>query len=343
MPAPRSAPAALDVRARVARDVFYPCSDGRPMADNVWQSRAILRATGDLEVAHPEALAVMDILVYPEEGNPRNRIAPDVLVAFGVGTHSRSSYLVWEEGKPPDWVLEVASPSTAANDLDFKRRAYAAMGVPEYWLFDPKGDVFPAGQPQLQGLALSDGGYARLAPRLADGVAMIRSGVLGLDLRVEGEFIRMRDPATRKDILHQGELTALAEREAEHAQREAARRKGAEAHAKREAEHAQREAARRKGAEAHAKREAEHAQREAARRKGAEARAEREAERAEREAERAQREAERAQREAAERLVAQARVAELEAALQLAEARALKGAEERALRRLRAGSSNDQP
>ena len=294
MPAPRSAPAALDVRARVARDVFYPCSDGRPMADNVWQSRAILRATGDLEVAHPEALAVMDILVYPEEGNPRNRIAPDVLVAFGVGTHSRSSYLVWEEGKPPDWVLEVASPSTASKDLDFKRRAYAAMGVPEYWLFDPKGDVFPAGQPQLQGLALSDGGYARLAPRRVDGVAMIRSGVLGLDLRAEGEFIRMRDPATRADILHQRELKALAEREAEHARREAARRKGAEAHAKREAEHAQREAARRKGAEARAKREAE----------------------------RAEREAERAQREAAERLVAQARVAELEAALKGAEGRA---------------------
>ena len=307
MPAPRSASAALDVRANAARDVLYPCSDGRPMADNVWQSRAILRATGDLEVAHPEALAVMDILVYPEEGNPRNRIAPDVLVAFGVGTHSRSSYLVWEEGKPPDWVLEVASPSTASNDLDFKRRAYAAMGVPEYWLFDPKGDVFPAGQPQLQGLALSAGGYARLAPRLADGLAMIRSGVLGLDLRVEGEFIRMRDPATRKDILHQGELTALAEREAEHAQREAARRKGAETHA-------ERETARRKGAEAHAEREA-------ARRKDAEARAEREAEHA--------------RREAAERLVAQARVAELE--------RALQGAEERALRRLRAGSTNDQP
>ena len=327
MPAPRSA-SALDVRARAARDVLYPCSDGRPMADNTWQSRAILRATGDLEVAHPEALAVADILVYPEQGNPRNRIAPDVLVAFGVGTHGRSSYLVWEEGKPPDWVLEVASPSTAANDLDFKRRAYAAMGVPEYWLFDPKGDVFPAGQPQLQGLALSDGGYVRLTPRLADGVAMIRSGVLGLDLRAEGEFIRMRDPATREDILHQGEFKALAKREAEHAQRETARRKDAEAHAKREAEHAQREAARRKGAEAHAKREAEHAQREAARRKGAEARAKREAERAEREAEHAQ-------REAAERLVAQARVAELE--------RALQGAEERALRRLRAGSSNDQP
>ena len=250
MPAPRSA-SALDVHVRaVERDVLYPCSDGRPMADNAWQSRAILKAAGDLEVAHPDALAVADMLVYPEEGNPRNRIAPDVLVAFGVGTHSRSSYLVWKEGKPPDWVLEVASPSTAANDLDFKRGAYAAMGVPEYWLFDPKGDVFPAGQPRLQGLALSDGGYARLAPRRVDGVAMIRSGVLGLDLRAEGEFIRMRDPATRADILHQRELKALAERETARAQREAARREVAEARAKREAERAQREAAERLAAQA---------------------------------------------------------------------------------------------
>ena len=131
--------------------------------------------------------------------------------------------------------------------------------------------MFPAGQPRLQGLALSDGGYVRLAPRRADGVTMIRSGVLGLDLRAEGEFIRMRDPATREDILHQGELKALAEREA-------AQRKDAETHA-------EREAARRKGAETRAEREA-------AQRKGAEARAEREAERAEREAERAKREAE---------------------------------------------------
>ena len=78
----------------------------------------------------------------------------------------------------------------------------------------------------------------RLAPRLADGLAMIRTGVLGLDLRAEGEFIRMRDPATREDILHQRELKALAERETARAQREAARREVAEARAKREAERA---------------------------------------------------------------------------------------------------------
>ena len=230
MPSPRTASAALGVLSprAAAEDAFYPCSDGRPMADNMWQSRAILRAAGDIEVARPEALVAADILVYPEEGNPSNRVAPDVLVAFGAGTHSRSSYRVWEEGKPPDWVLEIASPSTVAKDLEFKRGVYAAMGVPEYWLFDPKGDMFPRGQPRLRGLALSAGEYRRLAPRLADGLWMIHSEALGLDLRAEGGLIRLRDPATGKDVRHQHESEAVAEREA-------ARRKDAEARAEREA------------------------------------------------------------------------------------------------------------
>ena len=45
------------------------------------------------------------------------------------------SYFVWREGKPPDWVLEVASHSTVSAVLDEKGRKYAAMGVQEYWLF----------------------------------------------------------------------------------------------------------------------------------------------------------------------------------------------------------------
>ena len=276
MPTPppaAAATAASNVPAAPADDVFYPCSDGKPMADNMWQANAIMNATGDLREALPTALVAADILMYPEEGNKDNKIAPDVLVALGLGTHNRSSYFVWVEGKPPDWVLEVASPGTQADDRGVKRHRYAAMGVPEYWMFDPKGGVYPPGTPRLQGLKLVAGEYRALPPRIAEGGRTIRSEVLGLDIRVEGELLRFRDPATGRDIPHRAEAVAAAER--------------AKAAAKRAEAQAKREAVQRKAAEA----------------------------KAEREAARADRQAARAIREASARSSAEARVAQLEAAL----------------------------
>ena len=270
-----AAATASNVGAAHADDVFYPSSDGRPMSDNMWQGKAITNADGDLESARPKALVAADILVYPEKGNSRNKIAPDVLVAFGIGTHKRSSYFVWEEGKPPDWVLEVASPGTEAEDRGTKRRKYAEMGVPEYWMFDAKGDVYPSGTPRLQGLKLVNGEYRPLKSRLVDGKRMIRSEVLGLDVRVEDELLRFRDVATGKDIRHRGEIEADEER--------------AHAATGRAQAQARQEAAQRKTAEAHAQRESARADQEAAR----------------------------AEREAAIRSAAEARVAELEAALRL--------------------------
>ena len=228
-PSRSPASAATNQAAGVADDVFYPSSDGKPMAENMWQADAILNTVGDLRAIHPEALVAADILMYPEEGNRYNSIAPDVLVAFGIGTHKRSSYKVWEEGKPPDWVLEVASPSTEEKDRCSKRDDYAAMGVKEYWLFDAKGDVFPDGTPRLQGLELKNGKYAPLESRLADGERMIRSEVLGLDVRTEGELLRFRNPQTGRDIRHRPEVEVAAEQEAARADREAAARAAAEA------------------------------------------------------------------------------------------------------------------
>ena len=233
MPTPppaAAATAASNVPAARADDVFYPCSDGKPMAENMWQSRAILNAVGDLEATLPTALVAADILMYPEEGNNKNPIAPDVLVGLGLGTRNRSSYFVWKEGKPPDWVLEVASPSTQADDLGVKRCRYAAMGVPEYWMFDPKGGVYPPGTPRLQGLKLADGKYIPLPWQLADGGRMIRSEALGLDVRVDGELLRFRDAAGR-DIPHRKEIEAAAGRaQARVAELEAALRRSGGRH-----------------------------------------------------------------------------------------------------------------
>ena len=37
----------------------------------------------------------------------------------------------------PDFVVEVLSPSTAKNDRGYKKDAYAAAGVKEYWIVSP--------------------------------------------------------------------------------------------------------------------------------------------------------------------------------------------------------------
>ena len=251
MPTPLPAAAATvapNLHATQAEEAFYPCSDGKPMTENMWQFRAIVSGTRDIESAHPGALVAGDILIYPEEGNRDNKIGPDVLVALGLGTHNRSSYFVWREGKPPDWVLEVASPGTQVEDRRDKPSRYAKIGVPEYWLFDPRGNVYPRGTPRLQGFKLVDGEYRPLESRLMDGERTIRSEVLGLDVRIDGEdgeLLRFRDVATGRDIRHQSEIEADEKRAKARAEREAAQRKAAEARA-------EWEAAQRKAAEARA-------------------------------------------------------------------------------------------
>ena len=94
---------------------------------------------------HPESTLVEAnrwIVPYPYYGTSRRR-RPDLLVAFNVDPaayESSNGYIISEQGKPPDFVLEVASPSTAEIDVGDKRDDYAALGIPEYWRFDRTGE-----------------------------------------------------------------------------------------------------------------------------------------------------------------------------------------------------------
>ena len=58
--------------------------------------------------------------MYYVEGDPRKSVSPDVLVSFGLGKKPRRTYLVWEEGKVPDFVMEFSSKNTYRNDLGHK-------------------------------------------------------------------------------------------------------------------------------------------------------------------------------------------------------------------------------
>ena len=211
--------------------IDYPTSDGKPLAENDPQLHAILYAVGALRVyyaARPDVYVSGDLLIYYEEGNPRVSVAPDAFVVFGVEDRMRGNYKVWEEGKGPDFVLEVASPNTWREDVGPKREVYAQLGVREYFLYDPRGDHLT---PRLQGYGLVDGVYERMsAVESLDRMLTMRSEVLGLELRakVEGEM-RFHDSATGEDLLSHGEEHIARRREAAARRQEVAARRAAEA------------------------------------------------------------------------------------------------------------------
>lgn len=183
-------------------EIEYPAEDGLPMAENDAQAIALMYAvTGlrDYFRRRSDVYVSGNLLIYYEEGNPNASVAPDAFVVFGVPNHPRPIYKVWDEGKAPDFVLEIASPSTWAKDLGPKRDLYESLGVQEYWQHDPTGDFLE--QP-LSGLHLVGGEYVPLAPpRTAGGTLAMRSAVLGLDVCVVHGELRFRDPVTGQNIL----------------------------------------------------------------------------------------------------------------------------------------------
>ncbi len=130
--------------------------------------------------------------------NPNARIAPDCYVVLDVDAQAivtHNSYRIWEWGKPPDFVLEVASESTASNDAARKRDIYASIGVLEYWRFDPSGgDLY--GEP-LIGERLVDGVYERYELHIEpNGDVWSHSEVLNLDFYWRGNRFWVKDAET---------------------------------------------------------------------------------------------------------------------------------------------------
>ena len=219
----RSAPASA------AAPIEYPSSDGKPMAENDAQRSAIMYGIGALSrhfASRRDVYVSGDLLIYFEEGNPRVSIAPDVFVVFGVEDRQRPNYKLWEEGRAPAFVLEVASPSTWRDDLGRKRSVYARLGVREYWQYDPAGEHLPT---RLQGERLTRSGYVRQPAATApDGTLTLRSETLGLELRAApGREMRFRDLATGDDLRSHAE--EAEERLAETAARSAAEGRAAAA------------------------------------------------------------------------------------------------------------------
>src|SRR5256714_15276530 len=76
-----------------------------------------------------------------EDGSPYNP-RPDVMVLAQPLPGGHISSISLSEAGVPLFIAEIASDSTVGNDVGAKRLAYVAIGVPEYIVFDPDGDLF---------------------------------------------------------------------------------------------------------------------------------------------------------------------------------------------------------
>lgn len=151
--------------------------------------------------------------------NPNARIAPDCYVVFGADPEiatTHNSYRIWQWGKPPDFVVEVASPSTASADLHRKRDIYERIGALEYWRIDPTGGDW-YGQP-LAAERLVNGVYVPYPlHENEDGDVWARSEVLGIDFYWRNDRrIWMRDSVSGEWLYflsaeHAARLAAEAE------------------------------------------------------------------------------------------------------------------------------------
>ena len=182
---------AAEVAAREADLVEYP--ERQWIAQSVWHGDAVLLATAALQNHfrnREDVLVAMELVVYYERGDNTAWLRPDVQVVFGVERGGNcSTYRVWQEGKAPDFVLEVASPSTAEHDARYKAGEYARIGVQEYWRLDPEGTLL---ETALEGYAVTGGRYEPVEAVERPGRGRyLRSRVLGLVLRS-----RKRDGAT---------------------------------------------------------------------------------------------------------------------------------------------------
>ena len=196
-------------KVQAAPTIFYPESDGEPMAETdvhrdlmtdwIQMLKHHYRNETDVYVSG-------NLFMYYVEGEPRKCVSPDVFVVFGVEKKRRRTYLTWEEGRTPDFVLEVASPKTFSNDMREKKELYASvLAVQEYYIYDPLGQIVPS----FIGFRLIDGVYQEI-----DFVNnRLPSAVLGLELGERNSELRLYNPDTSQWLQTPSERAENAETE----------------------------------------------------------------------------------------------------------------------------------
>ena len=192
----------------------------------------------ELHVGDPETTIVLgEVPVGWTPGQSAGVRVPDLLIAVNVNRAliiEQWGYAIEQQGKPPDFVLEIASATTGGTDYTAKRRDYEAYGIPEYWRFDPSGGEYH--DAALAGDRLVDGAYQPIEIECLDGNRCRGySEFLGMYVCWEYGELRWYNPGTQSYLrTHADDVERADQAEAERDRAEAERER--EAAARREAE-----------------------------------------------------------------------------------------------------------
>ncbi len=210
-----------------------PTPPKRP--DAMKQRRHIAKADQILRSHHrnrPDVLVSGEGYLCQEAREARQSPRPDCIVSFSLSIPPdviedvANGYVISELGKPPEFVLEVASESTGERDYTVKREIYARFGVKEYWRLDYTGGRFH--DVPLAGDRLVGDRYESISvEEREDGTIRGRSAELDLELHWHFGQLRFWDPATGEylpDLIEALESLAMAEsqRDSAEEQRDAA-------------------------------------------------------------------------------------------------------------------------
>jgi Uma2 family endonuclease len=162
-----------------------PCDDGEPMETlrHRLQMELLINGLVPWARARGDCFVGGNMFLYfsSEQLRGKDFRGPDVFAVLGVSPRERKSWVVWDEEKAPDVIIELLSESTAQTDKIEKKRIYQdRLRVAEYFWFDPWNPE------DFAGFALTDGRYRPLTP---DEPGRIPSPLLNLSLRWwDGEY-----------------------------------------------------------------------------------------------------------------------------------------------------------
>ena len=201
----------IDTTQNITEDVIFPPSDlysDEPPLETELHLRQIILLLSCLEWLwrdRSDFYAAGNLTIYYSQKKRKTEDfrGPDFFVVLDTERKTRKSWVVWaEDGKYPNFIIEILSDSTANTDRELKKKLYQDIfRTPDYFWFDPYTLEFA-------GFHLVDGKYQ---PLESNNQGHLWSQQLGLYLGISQGLLRFF--TSEGDLVPTPEEAAESERQ----------------------------------------------------------------------------------------------------------------------------------